>query len=233
MWQCKCEWDENFNMVQFAGGFAVNSNCMFKSQHHSTHHRKVQNLNSYHFFDWLSQSINIEFWSSLSKRTTEKRTRKIDIQTLGCHNSTMSKWQNCSFLRTDFGLVWLIFWYERGRLSCCVNAFTLCVNFPIPLCMKFMLLFHRSQVFIMLRFMAERNFFLVYAMLRFVCTVGVWSVKTPKAEPMLKNRRLDSRDHFFAILSIQHTHTHTHRPKFSTSINYSWFNGIRPENSMV
>lgn len=56
-----------------------------------THHRKVQNLNSYHFFDWLSGSINIEFCSVA--KAQEKNTPQIHTP----HNSRMSQWQWCSF----------------------------------------------------------------------------------------------------------------------------------------
>lgn len=86
------------NMVQSVGGWLVDSNSLSLSLWvfapiltTLTHHRKVQNLNSYHFFDWLSGSINIEFCSVA--KAQEKNTPQIHTP----HNSRMSQWQWCSF----------------------------------------------------------------------------------------------------------------------------------------
>lgn len=73
-----------------------------------THHHKVQNLYSYHFFDWLSRErergINIEFCTVVKLTEVKRGERKKPVRS----EQTMSKWQHrCSFRGNESALAWL------------------------------------------------------------------------------------------------------------------------------
>lgn len=88
---CKCEWDE-FICDAVSWWLACRLK-LFPISTTLTHHRKVQNLNSYHFFDWLSRGINIEFCTVVKlaevKRGEKKRDANQSAVNRPCQNDNI------------------------------------------------------------------------------------------------------------------------------------------------
>lgn len=108
-----------------------------------THHRKVQNFNSYHFFDWLFKVLisNLHIHAAPSQAEKEKQT----------HTLTQNKCHR---------YIWAKFHCWNDAAPSCWIEFR--VNLPFPLCMKLIFTGPCSGWF---------NFFLVYADADFVCFI--------------------------------------------------------------